>query len=87
MAGMAADKDNHSHILEQEATQLKALQQNHLKMAVQKIQVSHSQNQVSHSQNQGAQTQTQGAQTQTQVFQIQKVFSSHLEQTVRQNNS
>lgn len=84
MAGMAVDKDNHSHILEQEATQLKALQQNHLKMAVQKIQ-------VSHSQNQGAQTQTQ---TQTQVFQnqiqgvqIQKVFSSHLEQTVRQNNS
>lgn len=75
MAGMVVDKDNHSHILEQEATQLEALQQNHLKMAVQKIQVSHSQN--------------QGAQTQTQVFQnqIQKVFSSHLEQTVRQNNS
>lgn len=78
MAGMAVDKDNHSHILEQEATQLEALQQNHLKMAVQKIQVSHSQN--------------QGAQNQTQVFQnqgvqIQKVFSSHLEQTVRQNNS
>lgn len=71
MAGMAVDKDNHSHILEQEATQLEVLQQNHLKMAVQKIQ-------VSHSQNQGAQT---------QVFQIQKVFSSHLEQTVRQNNS
>ncbi len=71
MAGMAVDKDNHSHILEQEATQLKALQQNHLKMAVQKIQ-------VSHSQNQGAQT---------QGVQIQKVFSSHLEQTVRQNNS
>lgn len=66
MAGMAADKDNHSHILEQEATQLKALQQNHLKMAVQKIQVSHSQ---------------------IQGVQIQKVFSSHLEQTVRQNNS
>ncbi len=78
MAGMAVDKDNHSHILEQEATQLEALQQNHLKMAVQKIQVSHSQN--------------QGVQNQTQVFQnqgaqIQKVFSSHLEQTVRQNNS
>lgn len=73
MAGMAVDKDNHSHILGQEATQLKALQQNHLKMAVQKIQVSHSQN--------------QGAQTQTQGVQIQKVFSSHLEQTVRQNNS
>lgn len=75
MAGMGVDKDNHSHILEQEATQLEAHQQNHLKMAVQKIQ-------VSHSQNQGAQTQTQ-----TQVFQNQKVFSSHLEQTVRQNNS
>ncbi len=75
MAGMAVDKDNHSHILEREATQLEALRQNHLKMAVQKIQVSHSQN--------------QGAQNQTQVFQnqIQKVFSSHLEQTVRQNNS
>ncbi len=73
MAGMGVDKDNHSHILEQEATQLEAHQQNHLKMAVQKIQVSHSQN--------------QGAQTQTQVFQNQKVFSSHLEQTVRQNNS
>lgn len=80
MAGMAVDKDNHSHILEQEATQLKALQQNHLKMAVQKIQ-------VSHSQNQGAQTQTQVFQNQNQGVQIQKVFSSHLEQTVRQNNS
>ncbi len=80
MAGMAADKDNHSHILEQEATQLKALQQNHLKMAVQKIQ-------VSHSQNQGAQNQTQVFQNQIQGVQIQKVFSSHLEQTVRQNNS
>lgn len=82
MAGMAVDKDNHSHILEQEATQLKALQQNHLKMAVQKIQ-------VSHSQNQGAQTQTQTQvfQNQIQGVQIQKVFSSHLEQTVRQNNS
>lgn len=78
MAGMAVDKDNHSHILEQEATQLKALQQNHLKMAVQKIQ-------VSHSQNQGAQTQV--FQNQIQGVQIQKVFSSHLEQTVRQNNS
>lgn len=73
MASMAVDKDNHSHILEQEATQLKALQQNHLKMAVQKIQVSHSQNQVFQNQIQGVQ--------------IQKVFSSHLEQTVRQNNS
>ncbi len=80
MAGMAVDKDNHSHILEQEATQLKALQQNHLKMAVQKIQ-------VSHSQKQGAQTQTQVFQNQIQGVQIQKVFSSHLEQTVRQNNS
>lgn len=80
MAGMAADKDNHSHILEQEATQLEALQQNHLKMAVQKIQ-------VSHSQNQGAQNQTQVFQNQNQGVQIQKVFSSHLEQTVRQNNS
>ncbi len=80
MAGMAVDKDNHSHILEQEATQLKALQQNHLKMAVQKIQ-------VSHSQNQGAQNQTQVFQNQIQGVQIQKVFSSHLEQTVRQNNS
>lgn len=78
MAGMVVDKDNHSHILEQEATQLKALQQNHLKMAVQKIQ-------VSHSQNQGAQTQV--FQNQIQGVQIQKVFSSHLEQTVRQNNS
>lgn len=73
MAGMAVDKDNHSHILEQEATQLKALQQNHLKMAVQKIQVSHSQTQV--------------FQTQIRGVQIQKVFSSHLEKTVRQNNS
>ncbi len=80
MAGMAVDKDNHSHILEQEVTQLKALQQNHLKMAVQKIQ-------VSHSQNQGAQIQTQVFQNQIQGVQIQKVFSSHLEQTVRQNNS
>lgn len=80
MAGMAVDKDNHSHILEQEATQLEVLQQNHLKMAVQKIQ-------VSHSQNQGAQTQTQVFQNQIQGVQIQKVFSSHLEQTVRQNNS
>lgn len=80
MAGMAVDKDNHSHILEQEATQLKALQQNHLKMAVQKIQ-------VFHSQNQGAQNQTQVFQNQIQGVQIQKVFSSHLEQTVRQNNS
>lgn len=62
MAGMAVDKDNHIHILEQEATQLEALQQNHLKMAVQKTQVSHSQ---------------------TQDVQTQKVFSSHLEQTVR----
>jgi len=78
MAGMVVDKD--SHILEQEATQLKALQQNHLKMAVQKIQ-------VSHSQNQGPQTQTQVFQNQIQGVQIQKVFSSHLEQTVRQNNS
>ncbi len=80
MAGMAVDKDNHSHILEQEATQLEVLQQNHLKMAVQKIQ-------VSHSQNQGAQNQTQVFQNQIQGVQIQKVFSSHLEQTVRQNNS
>ncbi len=78
MAGMGVDKDNHSHILEQEATQLEAHQQNHLKMAVQKIQ-------VSHSQNQGAQTQV--FQNQIQGVQIQKVFSSHLEQTVRQNNS
>ena len=60
MAGMAVDKDNHIHILEQEATQLEALQQNHLKMAVQKNQ-----------------------DVQTQDVQTQKVFSSHLEQTVR----
>lgn len=80
MADIAVDKDNHSHILERGATQLEALQQNHLKMAVQKIQ-------VSHSRNQGVQIQTQVFQNQIQGVQIQKVFSSHLEQTVRQNNS
>lgn len=66
MADMVVDKDSHSHILEQAGTLQVVLQQNHLKMEVQKIQVSQTQIQV---------FQTQGLQIQIQVFQIQKVFS------------
>lgn len=73
MADMVVDKDSHSHILEQAGTLQVVLQQNHLKMEVQKIQVSQTQIQVFQTQIQVFQT--QGLQIQIQVFQIQKVFS------------
>lgn len=66
MADMVVDKDSHSHSLAQAGILQVVLQQNHLKMEVQKIQVSQTQIQV---------FQTQGLQIQIQVFQIQKVFS------------
>lgn len=65
MVGMVVDKGIHSHTLEQEGTQQEGLQQNHLKMVVQKIQV--------------FQTRTQAFRNRTQGVQIQKVFSYLLE--------
>lgn len=72
MAGMVVDKDSHIHNLEQAGTLQVVLRQNHLKMEVQKSQVSQTQSQV-------FQTQSQGLQNQTQGVQIQKVFSCLLE--------
>lgn len=76
MAGMAADKGIHihSHILAQVEIQQAGLQQNHLKMEVQRIQGVQSRIQVSQSRTLVSQTQSQGVQIQNQ-----KVFSCLLQ--------